>query len=182
MAFSFTPHPQDEQMLLDIRRYLIGYRITNGWTQQELSQRINGTTHAALSLEKGGFDWGFTRLQDWPIPFGLKLQATPMFCSRVDDSSQVWSEVIEEQPIIKIYEAALRESLDDARAWQRMYLTTYLKVAREKQGISRPELGRRLGITPGAISSYEIHADNVRLVRMLNHARALGGRIMLTVS
>lgn len=173
MAFNYIPHPDDEKMLMNIRRYLIGYRITNGWTQADLSQRVNGTTHAAITLEKGSFDWGLKRLQDWAHAFDLRLTAIPQM-------GRLINEMVEADPSVTAFKAAM-EGQDEWRPWQRMYLTTYLKTAREVQRISRPELGARLGITAGAVSSYEIHADNVRLIRLLNYAQALGGRIELTV-
>jgi len=183
MAYHYTPHPDDEEMLLKIRRYLIGYRITNNWNQVELSKRINGTTHAAHRLETGHFDWTLQRLQRWPEPFGLRLHATPSFTGRVPDTGEMWCEVIDTDPGLRQLEALVAASKDDFRQrWQRMYLTTYLKVARETQKITRTELGSRMGITAGAISAWEASSDNARILRMLNLARALGGRIQLDVA
>lgn len=174
MAYSYTPHPDDEEMLLRIRRYLIGYRITNGWNQHELSKRINDSTHAAHALEKGGFDWTLRRLQRWPEAFGLQLHAIPCF--------ELWEETIEGDEEVSSIQTMLCSADGVMRhTWQRMYLTSYLKVAREVQKITRAELGSRLGITAGAISAWEISSDNVRLLRLLNHARALGGRIELKI-
>lgn len=181
MAFTYIPHSDDEKMLMDIRRYLIGYRMTNGWNQAELSQRINGSNSAAITLEKGNFDWGLRRLQKWVAAFDLKLYAVPLFTGRVPGSSKMYGEKIDEDPVVYMLGSAANMR-DDWQMWQRMYLTAYLKAAREIQNISRPELGARMGITAGAISAWEIHADNVRLIRMLNVARALNGRIELSVS
>lgn len=183
MAYSYTPHPDDEEMLLRIRRYLIGYRVTNGWNQQTLSKRINDSTHAAHTLEKGGFDWTLRRLQRWPEAFGMRLHAVPCFRDRPPGTSEMWEEIIEADEELSSIQAMLRTADGVMRhTWQRMYLTTYLKVAREKQKITRAELGSRLGITAGAISAWEISSDNVRLLRLLNHARALGGSIQLDIS
>jgi DNA-binding XRE family transcriptional regulator len=179
MAASYSIHPDDEQMLLKIRRYLIGYRITNGWTQEELSHLINGTTHTAARLEKGGFDWHLPSLQQWPIPFELKLKATPVFEGRNDETYELWSEIIEAHPLISTLQAALTQPLDNWMDWQRTYLTTYMQVAREVQGVARKQLARKMQITAGAISTWEINADRVRLVRLLNIARALGGTIRM---
>lgn len=183
MAYHYTPHPYDEKMLMRIRRYLIGYRITNGWNQVDLSKRINGTIHAAHRLETGGFDWTLQRLQRWPEPFGLRLKATPSFTGRVPDTLEMWCEVIDADPGLQQLEALVRSTDGEQRQrWQRMYLTTYLKVAREAQKITRAELGSRMGITAGAISAWEATSDNARILRMLNMARALGGRIQLEVA
>lgn len=178
---AYTPHPDDLEMLLKIRRYLIGYRITNGWTQEELSARINETGRSAERLENGPFDWTLTRLQMWPVPFGLKLHATPCFHERPAGTSETWEEIIEADPMVSAFRTAMHET-KQWQAWQRMYLTSYLKVAREVQDISTAELGARMGITSGAVNKLELHGDNVKLIRMLNHARALGGTIRLEVS
>lgn len=177
MAFKYVPHPDDEEMLLRIRRYLIGFRVTNGWTQEQLSRRISNTTHAVWGLEKGGFDWGLQRLQNWVYAFDLRLKAVPLF---FDLTYEACIEVDQDQAVSST-QAAMEES-DDWRSWQRLYLTAYLKAAREAQDITRAELGARMGITAGAVSAWEINAVNVRLLRLLNHARALGGRIELSLS
>lgn len=181
MAFVFTPHPDDLEMLLRIRRYLIGYRHTNGWTQEELSARINGSKYSASDLEKGGFDWHLSRLQAWPVPFGLRLHVTPCFTQPMETSEMLF-EAIEADPLVSTYAAMMMEQRSQWQTWQRLYLCAYLVKARELQGITHPQLGRRLAIAASSVSSWERGTENMRLLRLLNHARALGGRIMLEVA
>lgn len=184
MAKTYPIHPQDLEMLTDIRRYLIGHRITNGWTQAELSRRINGTEGGVWALEKGDFQWRLSRLQSWMIPFGRKLIATPLFPGLVSldgGSRETWQDVIDFDPRVEPLRVAAEQS-EQWPVWQRAYLTSYLRVAREVQGITQDQLATELGISKKAISHWEVDSDEILLLKMLAHARALGGTIKLAVS
>lgn len=166
MTQVYPMHPDDEKMLIHIRRYLIGYRVTNGWTQVDLGKKLNGGVY---TLESGDFNWHLSRLQQWVIPFNMKLIVTPQFDMH---------EEVEADPRI----GPLRSAMDGSGQWpmwQRTYLTSYMKVARERQRISPQQLGDKLGITAKALRNWEAEADDVMLSKILSHARALGGTIKL---
>lgn len=173
MSTQFPMHPDDEQQLLHIRRYLIGFRKTNGWTQPQLSQMINATDGSVWGLESDtGWQWRFSRLQNWLIPFGLRLDARLTFddvCTDLD--------VHLHPEVAPMY--ALSQSGDAWPRWQRIYVTSALAQARKRLNISTVELGQRLGVGYKAVGNWEAMADEVMLAKVLHHARALGGRIEL---
>lgn len=168
MTQVYPMHPDDEKMLLPIRRYLIGYRITNGWTQADLGKKLGG---GVFTLESGDFNWHLSRLQQWVLPFGMRLVATPLF-----DQHETFQADPRVSPLWD-----LANNSPQWPMWQRAYLTSYLKVAREMQGISPQQLGNKLGITAKALRNWEAEADDVMLAKILSHARALGGRIHMEV-
>jgi len=176
MQVKYVAHPEDEQMLTSIREHMIKLRRAQGWNQVELSRRINGSTHAAGGLEKGDFDWHLSRLQQWVIPFDLMLKVTPMF------PPEQHEQVLFDPEVNPFYELQLKPG-DNKNwpMWQRAYLVAYLKRMREELGITRAQLGAKMGVTAGAISTWEINGGNVRLLRLLNLSRALGSRILLEV-
>jgi len=174
MSTQFPVHPDDVEQLLRIRRYLIGFRHTNGWTQPQLSQMINGTDGMVYDLETNmTWQWRLSRLQAWPVPFGLRLQAKVAFKRRLDKA-------VHEHPEVAPAFALSRQPGAWAM-WQRVYLTSALTVARKQSGMGSSKLGQRLGITRKAIWNWEATAEEIMLPKLLHHARALGGRIDLSL-
>jgi transcriptional regulator with XRE-family HTH domain len=178
---NYPLHPDDAAMLMDIRRYLIGFRITNGWTQEELSQKINGTKGAVWPLESDPhFQWRFSRLQQWANAFGLKLSAELVFDwgPQEELAAVRLTSFVRRDQFVKVF----AELADTDPRWQRSYLIASLKAARQGRGWDQGELGRRLGVTAGAVSRWEMDGDQILLSKLLTHARALDGRLMLQVS
>lgn len=175
MTAQFPLHPDDEKELLHVRRYLIGFRITNGWTQKELSPKINGTHGMVYDLESNEtWQWRLSRLQNWVLPFGLRLTAKLSF----PDELRGVEEMVQDDPeVAPLFHLAT--SGDKWPYWQRLYLTAALTAARKHQDISREELGNRLGITRKAVWGWESTANDVMLLKVLHHARVLGGWIDL---
>lgn len=180
MTNTYPIHPDDNEMLLDIRRYLIGCRVTSGWTQEELSLKINGTKGCVYGLEKGpDFQWRLSRLQQWPQPFGLRLSAQLVFDwgpDRQEDVDKLMS-FIQRDRFVRVFS----EMSEQTPEWQRSYLVAALRAARQCRGWDQAELGRRLGVSAGAVSRWEIVGDQVMLPKLLAHARALEGRLHLEV-
>ena len=174
MTTQFPIHPDDIQQLLRIRRYLIGFRVTEGLTQQELSARVNGTAGTVWDLEYNQtWQWRFSRLQLWVAAFGIRLDARLRF----DDDYGLESKAEEHPevaPLIGLMIAGPKWPM-----WQRAALTTALRVARIEQGISAEDLAQKLGVTRKAITNWENIGDQFMLPHLLHHARALGGRIEL---
>jgi DNA-binding XRE family transcriptional regulator len=168
----FPVHPDDVTQLIKIRRYLIGFRHTNGWSQVFLSRLINGTDSIVYDLETNPtWQWRLSRLQSWVLPFDLRLSAQFKFDDDPDLEQRVQSHP-EVAPML-----ALSHTRGAWPKWQRIYLTSSLTVARRELGISTQQLGERLGIGRKAINSWEAGADEVMLPKLLRHARILGGRI-----
>lgn len=174
MAVKYKAHPDDEQMLMEIRQQMIKARRARGWNQVTLSRLINDSTHACWGLENGDFDWHLSRLQQWMIPFDHRLQATPMFWPRDHD-------LVHYHPEVHVFQELWELHSQNWPMWQRAYLVAYLSKMRERLGVTRGELGARMGVTGGAIGTWEINGGNVRMLRLLNIARALGGTIELKV-
>jgi DNA-binding XRE family transcriptional regulator len=169
----FEVHPDDVRQLLKIRRYLIGFRKTNGWSQPQLSQLVSGTNGIVWDLEANqSWQWRLSRLQAWCIPFGLRLSAQLTF-----DATDVDEDIHDHSEVAPMY--ALSRKPGAWPRWQRIYLTSALTVARKQLGVSTDELARRLGITAKAVWGWEANSDEVMLPKILQHARVLGGRIML---
>lgn len=174
MTTQFPVHPDDVDQLMRIRRYLIGYRKTNGWSQPELSEKINGTKGMVWDLESNStWQWRLSRLQEWPVPFGLRLGARVTFASREVDQH------IHAHPEVAPMWGLSRDDNTSWAKWQRIYLTSALTVGRKYLGITTSELGQRLGITYKAVLNWEAVADDLLLPKVLHHARALGGWIRL---
>lgn len=173
MTTQFPVHPDDVKQLLNIRRYLIGFRKTNGWSQPQLSQMISGTNGMVWDLESNlTWQWRLSRLQGWCVPFGLRLGARVTFgAMEVDKAIHGHPEVA---PMW-----GLSTDGDAWAKWQRIYLTSALTVGRKHLGITTTELGSRLGITYKAVLNWESVADDLMLPKVLHHARALGGWIRL---
>jgi len=173
MSTQFPVHPDDVQQLLKIRRYLIGFRKTNGWSQPQLSQMINGTAGMVWNLESDlTWQWRLSRLQGWPVPFGLRLTAKLSFDAEdVDEAINAHGEVA------PMY--ALSQTGDAWGRWQKIYLTSALTVARKTLDVTSSELADRLGVTVKALLAWESSPDEMMLAKVLHHARALGGRIDL---
>lgn len=174
MTAVFPIHPDDMDQLIKIRRYLIGFRATNGWSQPELSQRINGTNGIAWDLEYNKrLQWRFSRLQGWVQAFDLYLEAQLRFPADPDleERVQIHPEVA---PFL-----ALGQGGHNWPSWQRMALTASLTVARKEQGIGTDEMANRLGITRKAVNNWEALAGQIMLPKILHHARMLDGHITL---
>ncbi len=173
MTALFPLHPDDREQLIKIRRYLIGFRRTNGWTQPQLSQMISGTDGMVWDLESNQtWQWRLSRLQNWCTPFGLRLMMGVTF-----DSEEVDLEIESHPEVAPML--ALSRTTGAWKKWQRIYLTSALTVARKHLGISTEELGQRLGVSSRAVWNWEATADELMLPKVLHHARALGGRIQM---
>jgi DNA-binding XRE family transcriptional regulator len=172
MTALFPLHLDDEKQLIKIRRYLIGFRHTNGWNQPELSVRINGTRGIAWDLEYNkSFQWRLSRLQGWVKAFDLRLAMNLRFPLDPDLEQRVLS-----HPEVTPF-AALAATIDNWPKWQRMALTAALTVTRTELGLSTEQMAQRLGITAKALRAWERAADEVMLPKVLHHARVLGGYI-----
>lgn len=169
-------HPDDVEQLLKIRRYLIGYRITNSWTQFDLSRMISGTDGMVYDLESNlTWRWRFSRLQEWPVPFGLKLHAELKF---PDSHRGMLTQAIHDHREV----APLWRLSQGASGWQtfqRAYLTAGLKVAREVTGVTPRQMGIKQGVTAKAICNWERDANEIMLPKTLDYARTLGGYVHL---
>lgn len=173
MTVQFPVHPDDIEMLLKIRRYLIGFRMTNGWTQAQLSQMINGTGGMVWDLESNDtWQWRLSRLQGWCVPFGLRLSAKVVFRSKLTHGF-----VHKDPQVAPAF--ALSQKRGDWASWQRVYLTLALRAGRQAQRIPSATLAHQLGITRRAIWSWEATGDELMLPKVLHHARALHARVEL---
>lgn len=173
-------HPDDMEMLLVIRRYLIGYRITNNWNQERVSKMLGFASSGFISnLESSDFQTHFDRMQRWPEAFGLTLQVNPLFMQdHPDPEFKILSQAINaREDVAPFY--ALR---DKSHQWMRTYLVAFLRGARLEQGITQEELGGRLKISKKAVGNWERDTDNMMLPKLLEHARVLGGSIWLGVA
>lgn len=176
MTAQYPVHPDDVEALLKIRRYLIGYRVTNGWDQPELSMRINGSKGTVWDLENSTtWQWRLSRLQSWLMPFDLRLVAELRF---PDDETGQLEEAVESDPEVAPM-LALARTKGAWPKWQRIYLTSALAVARKVQGISTTRLGEMMGVGRKAIHTWETVSDEVMLPKVLRQARVLGGMIEL---
>lgn len=177
MTRYFPVDQRDVEQLLKIRRYLIGYRITNGWTQMDLSMKINGTKGMVWDLESNTtWQWRFMRLQQWPMPFGLRLDAVLFFKDTdLDDHVHAHPEVA------PLFDLAVRSG-DCWATWQRAYLGAALSAARRLKLISPKEMGRRLGVSADAVTYWEKSNDEMMLPKMLHYARTLDGHVELSLS
>lgn len=174
MTAVFPIHPYDHWQLIRIRRYLIGFRRTNGWNQKQMSQRFNGTEGSGWDLEYNKtFQWRFSRLQDWVAGFGLRLDAQLRFPEDFGLEQRV-----QEHPEVAPF-LGLAATAGNWQSWQRMALSSALTVARKDQGISTEELAQTLGVSRNAIKHWEALASDFMLPKALHHARALGGFISL---
>ena len=174
MTATFALHPDDEKQLVRIRRYLIGFRKTEGWNQKEMSIRINGTEGMGWDLEYNQtWQWRFSRLQAWVAAFDLRLTAELRF----DDDPDLECRVREHPEVAPLI--GLSHTGQNWPMWQRAALTSSLAVARKEKGITSEQLAATLGITRKAVNNWEGMANEVLLTKLLFHARALGGRIQL---
>lgn len=176
MGFIFPLYPDDQEQLLKIRRYLIGFRHTNGWTQSDLSKMISGTEGEGwvYDLESNvGWGWRISRLQAWPEPFGLRLEAQVMTLQRSMDAR------VHADPKVAPLWTLSRKGDGDWKTWQRAYLTSALQVFRQLKGISSIEAGRLMGTSKSAVNQWERGGDEIMLTKTLHYARVLGGFIRL---
>lgn len=176
-------HLDDVEQLVKIRRYLIGYRITNGWTQAELSQKIAATKGNGwvYDLESNpNWNWRMSRLQDWTQAFGLKIQARAWVGLDRHDAAHLNRDIHDHPEVAPLY--ALAEQAQAWPKWQRAYLTSALTIGRKQMGISAEQMGDRLGVTAKAIWNWENTSDEIMLPKVLAYARALGGHIKLSLS
>jgi len=173
----FPIHDDDIGQLMHIRRYLIGYRKTNGWTQPQLSQMINHTEGMVWELESSQtWQWRFSRLQSWPVPFGMRLDAVLCF----PDDPDLGTRVHEHPEVAPLF--ALSQGRSAWQRWQRMYLTSALRVARKELEISTQTLGRFMGSTAKGVWNWEGGGDEVMLGKVLHYARLLDGFVELKIS
>lgn len=170
-------HPDDLEQLLRIRRYLIGYRKTNGWTRAALSQMISGTDGRVYDLESNTtWQWRFSRLQAWPVPFGMRLDVKLWF----PDNPYLDKRVHEHPEVAPMF--ALSKGTGHWQSWQRNYLTSALRIAREDLCISTAAMGKKMGISAKGIWRWENTSDEVMLGRVLGYARLLDGFVDLKIS
>lgn len=175
MTAQFPVHPDDIEQLLKIRRYLIGYRHTNEWSQPQLSQMINATDGGVYDLETNQtWQWRWSRLQEWGVPFGCQLRARFW----LPDAPQTNDEVHYHPEVFPFYQL----SVGSSNAWkvfQRSYVTAALRMARRAQGITTDALGLKLGCTAKAINNWENASNEVMLPKVLHYARAINGFFQL---
>lgn len=172
MTIQFPVHPDDVEMLLKIRRYLIGHRITNGWTQHQLSQMINDSAGTVYSLESDdSWQWRLSRLQKWVMPFGLRLEAK-VFLRSVALTKQIHAD----PEVAPLWQLSRRDGTEWPM-WQRTYLSSCLVVGRKKMGISSQQMARMAQVTRNAINNWERVADEMLLPKVLGYARVLDGHI-----
>lgn len=174
MGRQYKIHEADAAQLVKIRRYLIGYRKTNGWTQPQLSQLVNGTDGMAWELESNEtWQWRFSRLQDWMTPFNLRLTAVLRFPDDPDLEARVHA-----HPEVA---PAFALSCNNAswKHWQRLYLTSALSVARKELDISSETMGKFLGVSYKAVWNWENTANEAMLCKILQYARLLDGYVQL---
>jgi DNA-binding XRE family transcriptional regulator len=180
MTQNFPLHDDDIKVLMDIRRYLIGFRKTNGWSQPVLSQMINLTDGTAYNLESDDkWQWHLSRLQNWTTPFRLRLDAK--LCFDVGDGAdQDLEDRIHAHPMVAPMFSLSRAS-GDWKKWQRVYITTALQTAREELEVSVEIMAKYMGLNPRAIVAMEAMTSDVVLPKALHYARKLGGRISLSL-
>lgn len=184
----FPLDAEDVEQLLRIRRYLIGYRITNGWTQQELSRKINSTRGMVYDLEASQtWQWRLSRLQEWPVPFGMRLDAELVFPITADMSYDVVegqhavSMALIEDPVVhQLWELSCGKV--GWQTWQRAYVTAALAFARRFMGISAQRMGHQQGVSAKAIHGWENVASEPMLPKVLRYARGLRGEVRLKLS
>lgn len=176
MAVSYPVHPDDALALLKIRRYLIGHRLTNGWSRTELSRRISDTNGMAQDLETNmSWQWRMPRLQDWCAAFDLRLTA------RVTVGPVIDKRVHEDPMVAQLYAMSQAEG----EVWkmsQRAYLTAALRTARHEKNVAPGYLAAQLGCTDSALWNWEREADRLMISKVLHYARILGGRVDLGLS
>lgn len=172
MGMQYPVHPDDIEQLLRIRRYLIGHRITNGWTQRELSQRANGTDGMAYDLESNeSWQWRLSRLQDWCAAFDLRLDA------RISVGALIDKKIHSDPEVAPLY--AMSRNPQCWKMFQRAYLTAALRSVRRAKKLRAEDIGREFGCTASAIRNWERDSDQIMLPKVLRYARILGGRIEL---
>lgn len=173
MGVQFPIHPDDLAALLRLRRYLIGFRKTNGWSQPELSLKINGTKGMVWELESSQlWQWRLARLQGWVGAFGLRLHMKVVFPSARLTKS------LHKDPEVEPF-WLLSQGRDNWALWQKTYLSSALTVARRKLRISSRTMANRMNSTRGAIWNWEATADELMLPMVLHRARMLGGYVEL---
>lgn len=188
MTVQFPIDPLDIEQLLRIRRYLIGYRVTNGWTQQELSQKISSTRGMVYDLESSQtWQWRLSRLQQWPVPFGMRLDAQLVFPVALEmsydvaEGQEAVTSALAEDPIVnQLWELSCGKV--GWQTWQRGYLTAALAFARKFLGISAERMGAQQGVSAKAIRGWENVASELMLPKVLSYARGLRGEIRLGIS
>lgn len=173
MGMIYPVHPDDVEQLLRIRRYLIGYRYTEGMTRQELSVKVNGTNGVVHDLEVNTtWQWRLRRLQDWCAAFGLRLDATIRMGTTIDKR-------IHDDPVVNQLYALSRSGGDVWKMSQSAYLTAGLRRAREIKRIRTIDVGKAMGTTASAVRNWERDADSIMIAKALHYARVLGGYIEL---
>ena len=174
MGVTYPVHPDDVTALLKIRRYLIGFRITNGWTQMELSRRINGSGGMVYDLESNmTWGWRLRRIQDWCSAFDLRLEATLRIGTTIDQKVHADPEVA------ALYLMSRSGEHDAWKGFQSAYLTSGLRAARQAKHIPASVMGARMGCTASAIRNWERDANHIMLPKAMHYARILGGHVEL---
>lgn len=174
MTAQFPVHPDDIDQLLKIRRYLIGFRKTNKWNQSHLSRLVNGTDGTVWDLESNTtWQWRFSRLQEWPVPFGLRLDARLRFPGNPNLEKHVHSHP-EVAPAF-----TLSQGCSGWQSWQRVYLTSALGIARRQLKVRPHQMAERIGATSSAVWNWEAAGDEILLPKVLHYARALDGFVEL---
>jgi hypothetical protein len=174
MGMTYPVHPDDIKALLKIRRYLIGFRITNGWTQRELSEKVNGTEGIVHDLEANqSWGWRLRRLQDWCSPFGLRLEATLRIGTTID------LRIHADPEVGHLYAMSRSDNGDTWKMFQSAYLTAGLRAARRAKRITATQMGMSFGCTASAIRNWERDANTIMLPKALHYARTLGGHVEL---
>lgn len=174
MGIAYPVHPDDVQALLKIRRYLIGFRITNGWTQMELSRKVNGSGGIVYDLESNTtWGWRLNRVQNWCSAFGLRLEATLRIGTTIDQKVHADPEVA------PFYLMSRSDNGDVWKMFQSAYLTAGLRAARQAKHIPASVMGAKMGCTASAIRNWERDANSIMLPKALHYARVLGGHVEL---
>ena len=174
MGTTYPVHPDDIKQLMRIRRYLIGYRITEGMNQTQLSQKVNGTNGIVHDLEANQvWQWRLSRLQNWCGAFGLRLDATIRIGPVID------RRVHEDPEVAPLYQLSRSGSGDIWKVFQTSYITAGLRSARRAKNFPTSVMGHKLGCSSSALKNWEASASRIMLPKALHYARMLGGYIEL---
>lgn len=172
MAYLYPVVEEDLAELNATREKLIMARRVTGMSPGELSEKIGRSQDFVSRLERAVRDSPqMSTLQDWASGLGLRIE----FGLR-----DFWLYAHGDQEMLALW-AMSRPWGAAGDAAMRLWIPSALSVWRHKRGISSADASARIGISRGALTAWELEADDPVIKRVMVHARSLGTRLTMSI-
>ncbi|MCZ7434790.1 helix-turn-helix transcriptional regulator [Micromonospora sp. WMMC241] len=156
-------HPDDHTARINLRNMLVERRVDLGYSQAALAQHIGASQGWVANIETGT-NWHIAVLQRLARGINARIVLYP---DGVPGGPY-------DNPAAGLFRPT---DPTDADRWDQQNLLADLATAREATGLTRRQVGERLGCSGSAVGNYERTRTGLVLISPQRYCRAIGGRL-----